>query len=271
MHASQDETGAPAGMEAFEARLSRPLDLDRIHRRWDYAEAGEREVQTLAAGRIPVVSFNGVRTAGVVTWAEVASGAHDERLRQIGESYAALDARLFLLYHHLPDRDLAEFGTPGEYRAAYRRVVACFRQAGATRVAFVWGLRALSFATQADDLYPGDDVVDWIGTSAYNYGLEAEGSRWMSLQALLADFLAWAEPRGKPLLLTEWASVEDPADPSRKPQWLREARELIERHPAIRAAVYYHIDDDPLAADSSAATWEAFQALAAAPYFRALR
>ena len=62
---------------------------------------------------------------------------------------------------------------------------------------------------------------------------------WRPLREMVAPFVAWAEPHGKPLMLAEWASSEDPAQPTRKAEWFAEAGVTLQEFTKIKAVSYY--------------------------------
>jgi hypothetical protein len=127
------------------------------------------------------------------------------------------------------------------------------------------------------DLYPGDDVVDWIGLDSYldadPHGFHsgdfvsmlnrAAGSRF-------PGFYAWATRTrpGKPLMLAEWGVYGPAAD---KPQVFATVLPELPRLPAIKAMVYFDTTHDQAGRDisigSSPAALAKFQQLAAAPLF----
>lgn len=255
-------------LATLETLIERPLVVHRIYRRWNNAVPGDLELETIAQGRIPIVSWNGQRgNEDPIDWVSVARGDHDDHIAAIADGFAALPRQVFAIYHQNPDKDLGTLGTADDYRRAFRRVVDIFRARGATNVTWVWSMRSPAFPTVADALYPGNDVVDWIGANAYNYGTEQSPGRWVSLRALLADFVAWAAPLGKPLMVPEFASTEDPNDPTRKAKWLLEVPKTLRGWPAIRAVSYYHSDGSKLGADSSPEALEAFRAMVSDSHF----
>jgi hypothetical protein len=252
-----------AAVTAIEAQLDRPLDLDRIFRQWDTAVPGARERWTLDHGRTPIVSF---KAAPDAPWPAIARGDHDATLAAIAAGYAALGAPVFCIFDQDPENAGPALGTPADYAAAYRRVVASFRAARAANVVWIFNLKSPSYDGLADAYYPGDDVIDWLGASAYNFGA-AGGGRWVSFADLLADFLAWSAPHAKPLIITEWSSNEDPDVPGRKAAWIDGVGATIHATPAIRAlAAYWSTQDPPF--DSSPSALAAVRALAADPYTR---
>ena len=250
-----------AAFTALEAQTGRTLDLDRIFRQWDDAVPGARERWTIQLGRTPIVSFKATTD---VPWSAIANGAADPRLREIAAGYQALAAPVFGIFDQDPENSSA-LGTPSEFAAAYRHVIATFQAAGATNVTWIFNLKSPSYPDLAEQYYPGDDVIDWIGTSAYNFGID-RGGRWISFADLIADFVTWATPHRKPMIVTEWASAEDPGDPDRKAAWIAAAAITVHATPQLRAMSAYWSTADGTRFDSSPAALDAFRTFAADPY-----
>jgi hypothetical protein len=264
--ASTNTTNEAIQESAFtsvELKSERKFDLDRIYRQWDNALPGTRELWTIEQGRTPIVSF---KTSAEAPWSAIANGDHDVELTAIARAYMALPAPVFCIFDQSPENTGGELGTPNDYAAAYRQVVATFRNAGVTNVTWIFNLKSTSFPSLADDYYPGDDVIDWIGTSAYNFGIGNPGGRWISFAALIAEFVSWATPHGKPLIITEWTSREDPGIPGRKAMWIDEAAATVRATPRIRAmSAFWSVADDT-GFDSSVSALDAFRTFAADPY-----
>lgn len=257
-----DEAVQRSAFTSVELKAGRHLELDRIFRQWDNALPGTREQWTLDEGRTPIVSF---KAAAEAPWAAIARGDHDAELVAIAGAYQALQAPVFCIFDQAPENSGGTLGTPDDYAAAYRHIVQTFRTAGVSNVTWIFNLKSTSFPTLASLYYPGDDVVDWIGTSAYNFAT-GPGGRWVSFADLLADFVAWATPRGKPLIITEWSSREDPVDPDRRAAWIHAAAATVHATPQIRAMAAFWSVTDGTGFDSSEAALEAFRTVAADPY-----
>ena len=250
-----------AALTTLETQAGRTMDLDRIYRQWDNAVPGARERWTIQLGRTPIVSF---KATADTPWSAIANGAADARLREIAAGYQALAAPVFCIFDQDPE-NAGDLGTPSEFAAAYRHVVTTFRAAGTTNVTWIFNLKSPSFPDLAAQYYPGDEVIDWIGTSAYNFGVD-RGGRWISFADLIADFVAWATPHGKPMIVTEWASEEDPGDPDRKAAWIAAAAVTVHATPQLRALSAYWATMDGTRFDSSPAALDAFRTFAADPY-----
>jgi hypothetical protein len=258
---SSDATGLEAAFIGVESETGRHFDLDRIYHQWDDAVPGVREQWTIAMGRTPVISFKST----TVPWASIANGDADPMVVAIANGFAALDAPTFAIFDQDPENAGSDLGSPSDYAAAYRHIVGVFRTAGVTDVVWIFNLKSPSFPDLADAYYPGDDVIDWIGTSAYNYGV-TDGGRWVSFADLIADYVAWATPHGKPMFVTEWASEEDTSTPGRKAAWISDAETTTHGTPQIRAMSAYWSMTDATAFDTTASALDAFRAFAADPY-----
>ncbi len=114
------------------------------------------------------------------TWAQVAAGDPavdaeiDDEANYLRNNYTT---PFFLAVHHEPENEIiASEGsgyTAADYAAMYRHVVLRLKADGVTNAVFVmnymgspnWGEKSWF-----NDLYPGDDVVDWIAEDPYSIG-----------------------------------------------------------------------------------------------------
>lgn len=243
----RDGEGSEAAVAAFEEATGRKLDLQRWYARWDEPMPPAPVVATLRRGRTPVLSIEPRRLDGsTVSWASIARGEHDAEIAAQAAGVASLVEPVFLVLHHEPDQATG-FGSPAEYRAAWRHYVEVVRAAGVTNVAWTWVVTPGSFGSApstagADAFYPGDDVVDWLALDPYNwYGCApSKPPAWRPLADVAGPFRRWAQGHGKPLMLAEWGSVEDPADPGRKARWYSEALATLATWPEVKAVSIFH-------------------------------
>jgi len=158
-------------------------------------------------------------------WSELAAGggssAADQDIKTMVDAVAQLPVPVILIFNHEPEDDACGpgggEGNPDEYRAAYRQFAADVRSEAAaqgnTRISLGWVLQSGTFdmAAQGDDVpftscgrlsasrllpdnplrnpenfYPGDDVVDWLGTDVYTHGTDH------SLSSAVQPFVDWA-------------------------------------------------------------------------------
>jgi hypothetical protein len=259
-----------AAIARTESLFGRRLDINHQFYKWDHTLIGPVQRADQAAGRHPFVSWKPQRTNGqVVTWGAIAAGHEDATIRSQARAARDFGAPMFAVFHHEPyDESREGWGTPADYRAAYRRVVELFRQEGATNVAWVMVLTAWDYAQgRGDAFYPGGDVIDWVAADPYNW--HQRDGRWISLATAAQGFYDWGSRAGKPLMLAEWGSTEDPRDPNRKAQWYDQASATLRNWPNIRAVVYFNNlhDGYDWRVDTSPASLAAFRRLANDPYF----
>ena len=260
----------------FEALIDRTVDLDRQYRTLDDVVPGDHEAWSADGGRTPLVSITSRLGGGtIVPWAAVADPSDELAAPLVDDLVARLrdfDRPILVIFHAEPEEDPA-YGSPEDFIAAFRRVVDASRAAGADRVGWVWSLGSGAFPTEADDWYPGDDWVDWLGVSGFNAYGDGE-TPWRTFPSIFAPFREWGLAHGRPLVITATASAEnrfaEPDAPRSKATWIHEARSTLEDWPEVQGFVWFH-GPGPDAnrewvADSSPAALEAFRDLAAAPH-----
>ena len=238
--------------------------------------AGDLEAQVLAAGGIPMVSWNDRDNARVV------SGAEDGRVRRIARGFAALDGPVLLRWGWEMDAESSDGGSGSTggaelYVQTWTHLRDIFREEGADNVEWVWCPNAYAFTPQADRdptaFYPGDDQVDWLCADGYNW-YPSRGS-WRSFSEIFSDFYAWAEQRDTPILIGEFGVLEDPSRPDRKADWiLAMARTVVCEMPEIRGLVYFNelrTDDEGITRDwrltTSSTSLRAWQTVADERHF----
>jgi hypothetical protein len=258
---------AAQSFAALESQVGRTLAMDRSYSRWDDQQPVPIVVDDAAHGRVPLLSIKAQRRDGsIISWASIAAGDHDAEIRAQADALRDSQITLILSFHHEPEFSPG-YGSPADYVAAFRHYVAVFRGEGAANVQFAVILGASTYANPSA-WYPGDDVVDWLGADAYNFAACAAGlPAWRTLATAAAAFYAWGSAHGKPLVLAEWGSAEDPSQPGRKAQWLQDAAVTLAGWPNVKAATYFdrvgscdwRIDTSPSAAaafvDISHAAW----------------
>jgi beta-mannanase len=265
--ASFSRQAQQAAVLELERRIGRRLALDHTYVPWG-SGLGWRPAWDVSLDRIPIITFgNGGNTS------EIAQGRHDVYLRQLSEAVRELGKPVFLRYAHRMDLPSASswVGDPASYVAAWRHVHEIF---SGLPVSWVWTPTAAAFAGDrpAERFYPGDDYVDWIAADGYN-SFGCGGQReWRQLSEVFGDFYAWGSARGKPLMIAEAGSTEDPADPGRKAAWFdNAARQLATEMPNVQALVYF---DARKTCDyrvaTSARSLEAFKRLAQDRHFQTL-
>ena len=144
---------------------------------------------------------------------------------------------------------------PGNYQIAFGRIHDMFTELGMdeTKVRWIFGPNASStWPHSIADYWPGEDVVDVIGLSAYNRG----GSVWYSFQDVVAP--AMEELRAlapsKPFLITQIGTGSSGGD---KHQWLIDMFDYSASDPNLVGFVYFNFnkESDWKVWDNSGVAW----------------
>jgi hypothetical protein len=193
------------------------------------------------------------------TWARIARG--DRRTDAFLDRLAAhlrqnYRERFFFAIHHEAEDQVRERPGSGytarDYAAMFRHVVNRLRARGATNVVTVLIHMAYvphttkSWFTQ---MYPGDDVVDWIGFDTYSYsdpgyghgGLDELLNRRSASKPGWPGFYNWvrAKHSRKPVMVAEWGVWFSKRNPGHMARFYREVGRDITRYPGIKAMVHF--------------------------------
>ena len=263
--------------------------LDREFYLWDGHKATGQMWPTDYArwsrdqGHRLMMSFKPKRLDGArLQWGDIAAGMHDAEIDAHAQRVAAFGAPVYLTFHAEPEYNGAggRFGTADQYRAAWRRIVQRFRDAGATNATWVLTLMGWTFQGASGrnpfDYYAGSAYVDAVAVDAFNYyDCRGTANTWKSFGKLFQRPYDWIAARGKPMLVGEWGSVEHPDDPDAKARWLRYAGRWIKSHPNLKALTYLSFRDHSpetgrdcdWTVDTTLRSLLAFRELVADPYF----
>jgi len=256
----------------------------------DVAQARKRTGQNLAIHHYGYFEEARVEDGAMLTvrfksrsWASTASlqagsTGHQQIVRYADQIKARGD-KIFVAFHAEPEASAAsQFGTPAEFKAAYRKVVSIFRARGATNAMFTWQMTAWAFRAGSDAhqyaprWYPGDAYVDVVGADPYNWYTCGHGlGRWNPLKQLVDPVLAFARQHGKQVALPEFASMRH----SKRPGWIREAGSYLAANDDVVAAAFYfqHLPTNSANSDctwplSTDADWSALRDVASRAVFR---
>lgn len=204
------------------------------------------------------------------TWAEVASGAVDDEIdREAGFLRTHMTHRFFITIHHEPENDVHPAPGSGytaeDYRAMFRHVVLRLRARGVTRAVTVMsyiGLPKWGHQTWFDQLYPGDDVVDWVGEDQYSRaepgvyhgGFGEMVGRTAPEEPGWPGFYEWAqhEHPNKPLMLSEWGLFYSRQNPAYGRTFFADVVASLQQFPRIKALVYFDSPSIPPYGESTA-------------------
>ncbi len=291
-----DMTGA---LQSFEMLSGKRHSIYHYYTYWGFGDFNQHRFlmdQIVQYGAVPMLSFMSVPGPGQPGCSSsewnldsINRGDHDTYLRTFADQISQYPSTFLFRWGH--EMNLNEYSWSGfcnganteatqKFVSAYRRIVDIFRQAGATNVKWIWSPNYAHFPpeswNEAENYYPGDDYVDWIGVVGYNFGASRSdsGFEWDTFTSLFHTFLTEAQARHpfKPVMLADYASSED--DGGDKAAWISDAFDQMKKYPNLRAAVYFHYDAPEYSPpiffriDSSTDSLNAYQAAVQDPYFK---
>ena len=283
-------TSAPRDRELidWERRSGRTATIFHAYHKGDEPFPTKAEIAMTDDAAHPRVLLLNWKIAYGSTWARVARGDQDRRIDAFAERAKAYGKRFFLVLNHEPENDvIARRGSGMEARdfaAMYRHTILRLRERGVTNVVNVMafmGNEKWMAESWWGDLYPGDDVVDWMGLDSYVS--VAKGAYHYGRFGDLLDraptgggpgFYEWATTRhpGKPMMVVEWGAYHPVGRPADKSAVFGSVVPELAHRPAIKAIVYFdtkHDDtgDRDISIDSTSSSLSAFRKLAADPIF----
>ena len=283
-------TGNPRDAEllAWEKRSGRTATIFHTYHKGDEPFPTRAEIAMTRDAARPRVLLLNWKIAYGSSWARVARGEQDRRIDAFAARAKAYGQKFFLVLNHEPENDVVARAGSGweakDFAAMYRHTILRLRARGVTNVVNVMAYMGNEkWMAQGwwKDLYPGDDVVDWVGLDSY-VSAERGAYHYGRFGDLLdraptgggAGFYGWATTRhpGKPIMVAEWGAYHRIGRPADKAPAYASVRPELAGRPAIKAIVYFDTKRDDegdrdISIDSSASSLAAFRRLAADPIF----
>ncbi|MBB4755219.1 glycoside hydrolase family 26 protein [Actinoplanes lobatus] len=227
---------------------------------WDgYVPTSEPEV---AKSSVLMVSWHGAPYAGIL------DGGSDGNIRSVARKLKGMKRPILLRWGWEMNGDWFEWGgaqngqSAANYVKVWRRLHRIFAEQGADNVSWVWSPNWNSSPgdswNRVQGYYPGDDYVDWVGISGYNFFNETPST--------LFDPVTDRFGGKKPIILSETAAVQG------KAKWIKQLHSWVEKTPAVGAVVWFDTDiqegtDHNFRFDTDSAALTAYQAMARSPRF----
>lgn len=223
----------------LEADAGRQFDIGHVFHAWDQPIPTEADLQHIADGRILMISWNGTDTI------EIQDGIHDEWIAEQAGAVRDLGEPVMMrwLWEMDGNRRREWVHSPEDFVAAWLQVRSIFNEVGATNAQFVWCPNEFLFweGGDPDPWYPGDEHVDWLCADGYNWAETVDSPEWISFDEIFEDFVSWAAPRNKPIVIGETGAGE--AEPGAKAEWLASLPGILRTElPEIDAVVYFDKD-----------------------------
>jgi hypothetical protein len=282
---ARPEPGTQQGTTAIEGKIGRRLGAVRVYYNWNSPWPDANLTWFVSNGYTPLLSVKSERADHTfVQWRDIANAQPGSTLYNDVVRWATrikgLGTHVYFTFNHEPETALNTSGTGADFIAAWRKVVTVFRGQGVANADYLWIMTAFSFKAtdrrRAVDWYPGEAYLDYIGADAYNWYNCRPGTSnpWNSLEKLVNPMRLFAQGKAiKGIMIPEWASTEDPAQPNRKAQWISDARALFKKAgwEGFKGILYYNKSSKfancRWFVDSSQASLTAFAAMANDVYY----
>jgi hypothetical protein len=278
-------------LKTFEAKTGRTAAIFHTYHKGDEVFPTASEIAMTQDPAHPRTLMLNWKVAYGSTWAKVAAGQQDPRIDAFASYLKShFTAKFFLVLHHEPENDVKPAAGSGwtakDFAAMYRHTILRLRADGVDNA--VSTIAYMNYEKWNNspwwyDLYPGDDVVDWIGVDSY---LNAQPGGWhtgdfTSLMnrttepKVFPGFYNWATTRhaGKPVMVAEWGVY----DSSSKVVGVNKAAVFhtvladLSKLPAIKGLVYFETAKDQsghdIRVDDTTQALAEFQKIAADPRF----
>lgn len=176
---------------------------------------------------------SGTKDAEITAWAQKVKGWLD-----LGQGRSMVIAPL-----QEGNGDWTPYGySPAHYENAYRRIVDIFRGMGVDSTQVLWAFAPNGWSTppySMVDYYPGDDYVDVVGFSGYNFGSTL--ATWESVDQVLGPYVGELESLapGKPILISQTATSPHGGDET---AWLSDLFTWTANRASVVGFVYFNID-----------------------------
>jgi len=282
---ARPEPGTQQGTTTLEGKIGRRLAAIRVYYNWDSPFPDTDVTWFRNNGYALLLSVKSERSNHTfVQWRDIANAQPGSALHNDIVTWAnrikSLGTHVYLTFNHEPETSLNSSGQGADFIAAWRKMVTVLRGQGVTNADYLWIMTAYSFKARdrrrAVDWYPGEAYIDYMGADAYNWYNCRPGTSnpWNSLEQLLNPMRLFAQGKTiKGLMVPEWASTEDGAQPGRKAQWVADARALFKKPgwEGFKAVLYYNKSSKypncRWFVDSSQASLTAFSAMANDVYY----
>jgi beta-mannanase len=220
--------------------------------------------QISSIGAVPVITWEPWQAEGGTEQPDysldsILQGTHDAYIEQFALDVLSFDKLVVLRLMHefngvyYPWAGANNNNDPGKFILVFQYIVNIFKNAGANNAQFMWSpnytadSRVPAPSNDIEAYYPGDDYVDWIGVSGYNWGsnplMQAQG--WLSFMEIFngsqfGSFLsamAVAHP-SKKVIIAEIGCNNDSA--YSKADWITEAYESMSGFDNIAGVVWFN-------------------------------
>ncbi|MFI5493129.1 DNRLRE domain-containing protein [Actinoplanes sp. NPDC051859] len=284
------ETPRDQALQEWEALTGQTAAIYHTYHKGNELFPNKAEIAMTRDAAKPRVLLVNWKIAYGSTWAKVAAGEQDKRIdtwsAYVKKNYGT--QKFFLALHHEPENDVNPAAASGmtakDYANMYRYVIQRLRANGVTNVVNVlayMGNEKWMAQSWWKDIYPGDDVVDWIGLDSY-VSVEKGYYHYGDMGAILdrkptgggLGWYDWAVTNhpSKPIMVAEWGMYHRTSVKVDKAPAFNSVITELKAHPKVKAVVYFDTAKDDegdrdISVNSTPSSLAAFKKVAADPIF----
>lgn len=196
---------------------------------------------------------------------DIARGGYDTQLRTLAKAYSNwvnLGGSRRAFFAPFPEMNggWTKYGvienvpvTPDHFILAYKHIQTIFELEGVTREDVWWVFAPNGWSELGDEFekyYPGDDLVDVISFSSYNYGfcrnVREEWRVWASYDLVLSPYVnrMIAMAPLKPIIIAQTGTVGEYSDPDiinygEKNKWIIDSYNYLSNEPNVMGILYF--------------------------------
>jgi mannan endo-1,4-beta-mannosidase len=163
-----DAPGSYSGLNQVAQSIGRQPNLASYYSHWltpfqvEFATSAERNGATTLVQISP----------GAYSLTRIAEGKYDNYLRSFATAVKAFGRRVILSFGHEMNGTWYSWGyrhaSPTAFVAAWRHIVAVFRETGARNVTWLWTVNIIARRVPAPGpWWPGSSYVNWVGIDGY--------------------------------------------------------------------------------------------------------
>lgn len=174
----------------------------------------------------------------------ILAGDYDGVIKELATSLQGLKGPIYIAWGHEMDRDISSrypwsCKDPETYRQAYRYVVDRVRSQVKADLRWIW---VAVMEENCLDYYPGDDYVDYVGTTLYGFPAFDRKTRGsvVSFRNKLDAKLDRVQSVNKPVFLTELGVT---GGINFEELWMSDAFGAFQHYPNLAGVVFFYAND----------------------------
>ncbi|MBU0502165.1 MAG: hypothetical protein KJ811_02845 [Candidatus Margulisbacteria bacterium] len=237
-----------SNINTFETMIGKNLAVNMWYINWDCPFPSADCDVAFNEGGVPMLTWEPHER----TLESISAGDYDPYITTFAQTAKSWEKLVYIRLAHEMNGNWYDWsgfksgGTsgPAKYIAAWQHVHGIFQSVGATNVKFVWNPNHASIPNEtwneANDYYPGDSYVDWIGLDGYNWG----GATWTDFDGIFGAIYTAFASYDKPIAICEFASAPG-TTAAAKANWISDAFSKIKNnYPKIKIFCWFNINKE---------------------------